>query len=196
MSEMRRSPRVTVSGSFRRHLAEIQVAVETLHEHGFEVLSPSDPRPIDSFGEFLFVASDKRRSIKGVQNRHLAAIAASDFLLLICPDGYVGQSAALEIGFAIARDVPVVSTTPPSDLTIRQYVEVVAPSDLLLPGHPGTGREPLLGGILLYPESTIESAHKDLEALGRILHDTTPAEHDATGPLLHRLVTALRHPSH
>src|SRR4051812_21571028 len=109
--------RATVSGSFHRHLAKIEEAVAALHDSGIKVLSPSDPRVVDSEGEFLYVASDRVRSVRLVQDRHLDAVGASDFLLLVCPDGYVGSSAALEVGFAAAHDVPVISKTAPADLT-------------------------------------------------------------------------------
>src|SRR4051794_20369938 len=98
---------VTVSGSFRRHLAPIAAAVETFAGLGCRVLSPEDPRVVDSFGEFLFVASDRFRTIRTVQNRHLAAIGASQLLWLVNPDGYVGQSASMELGFAVALGIPI-----------------------------------------------------------------------------------------
>jgi hypothetical protein len=97
----------TVSGSFHRHLHAITAAVQELFDLGVKVLSPADPRivdslVVDSLGEFLFVASDRVRSVKLVQDRHIQGISASDFLWLVAPDGYVGQSASMELGFAVA----------------------------------------------------------------------------------------------
>jgi len=80
----------TVSGSFHRHLTAIYTAVGELREAGVDVLSPADPRVVDHIGEFLFVASDRLRSIHLVQDRHLECIANSSFLWLVAPDGYVG----------------------------------------------------------------------------------------------------------
>ena len=76
---------VTVCGSFNRHLAEIQHAVEALGRAGAAVLSPLDPQPRERQGPFLFLAGDSRRSVKGTENRHLDAIAASSFVWLECP---------------------------------------------------------------------------------------------------------------
>src|SRR5712692_6595897 len=90
--------RATVSGSFHRGLDDVQAAVASLIDAGVEVLSPADPRIVDAFGEFLFVASDRQRKIRTIQDRHLAAIAASHFVWLVAPDGYVGLSGSLEIG--------------------------------------------------------------------------------------------------
>ncbi len=112
----------TVSGSFRRHMPQVKAAVHGLTELGAVVLSPSAPEVVDAIEDFVFVASDLHRSPRLVQDRHLAAIADSDFLWLECPDGYVGPSAALELGFAAARGVPIYASRLPSDLTMRQYV--------------------------------------------------------------------------
>ena len=118
--------RAVVSGSFRRHLDRIQSAVAELTEEGVEVLSPADPRVVDEFGEFLFVASDRLRSIHAVQSRHLAAIRISDFVWLEDPDGYIGQSASMELGFAVACRTPIFTLSTPNDLTLRQYVRTVS----------------------------------------------------------------------
>src|SRR5690242_9905312 len=80
--------KATVSGSFHRHMDAISCAVWDLTDLGVKVLSPADPRVVDSFGDFIFVASDRVRSVRLVEDRHLQAIRASDFLWLVSPDGY------------------------------------------------------------------------------------------------------------
>lgn len=117
--------RVTVSGSFHRHMVEIATAVYELTASGVQVLSPIDPRIVAAQGEFLFVASDPILSVRLIQDRHLTAIKNSNFLWLVCPDGYVGLSAAMEVGYAAAIGVPIFATQTPLDLTLQQYVNVV-----------------------------------------------------------------------
>jgi hypothetical protein len=173
---------VTVSGSFRRHLSGISDAVETFTALGCRVLSPQDPRVVDSFGEFLFVASDRLRTIRTVQNRHLAAIAASRFVWLVAPDGYVGQSAAMEIGYAVALGVPVRGTTPPMDLTLRQYVEIVPSLSSAVVGETRAdhrGNVKVKGEVLLDPAAVTEQLHQDLEMIRSELtrpHDLRSAD--------------------
>ncbi len=171
--------KVTVSGSFHRHLAAIQAAVESLVEAGAQVLSPSDPRVVDSFGPFLFVASDLRRSIRGIQNRHLEAIRSSSFLWLECPDGYVGQSAALELGFAVALGVPVLASVPPGDLTLRQYVSIVpSPAVAVLRSTKAALSSNVLPALLLDPVGVIEAVQNELEHVQSDLTVTTRLEAD------------------
>src|SRR6266851_2180553 len=115
----------TVSGSFHRHMEAITAAVHELAALSVHVLSPADPRIVARQGEFLFVASDPITSVRLVQDRHLESIRAANFLWLVCPDGYVGQSASMEIGFAAAVGVPIFAAQRPADLTLRQYVKIV-----------------------------------------------------------------------
>ena len=60
-----------VSGSFHRHMEAISAAVRELASEGIRVLSPADPRIVAFQGEFLFVASDRVRSVRLVQDKHL-----------------------------------------------------------------------------------------------------------------------------
>ncbi len=159
-------PKVTVSGSFRKNMLGVQRAVYDLTDAGAVVLSPADPRVVDRFGDFLFVASDMNRSIRFTQNRHLAAIEQSVFVWLEIDDGYVGQSAAMELGFACALGVPVYSSGVPEDLTLRQYVRIV-PSvrSALADALRSSGSVTRAASVLLSPDSALDRAHDHLETI-------------------------------
>ena len=155
----------TVSGSFHRHMEAITAAVHELASLSIRVLSPADPRVVAHQGEFLFVASDPVRSVRLVQDRHLESIRAADFLWLVCPDGYVGQSASMEVGFAAAIGIPIFATRAPSDLTLREYVGIVPTlSDALRKAEAGS-RSRRREGILIDPHAAVEEAHKLLEQI-------------------------------
>lgn len=164
-----RGVRVTVSGSFHRHLSSIGESVECLTVYGAKVLSPADPRVVDRFGEFLFVASDLRRSIRGIQNRHLDAIRTSDYLWLECEDGYVGLSAAFEVGYAVAKNVPIMASCLPHDHLIRRYVKVAAQPLQALHLVADTRSNSLYEhdvrqlSLLLNPRETVDAVHVELE---------------------------------
>lgn len=164
---------VTVSGSFHRHIRAIKEAVKEFNEMGIQVLSPADPRVVDSVGQFLFVASDKHRSIRLVQDRHLSAIIHSDFLWLVDPDGYVGQSASLELGFAIAYGIPIFSEVIPPDLTLRQYVKQVGgpkeAKEIIEFTNNKLHDEVTQTSLLLDPHFAIELAHKKLDIIDELL---------------------------
>ncbi len=168
---------VTVSGSFHRHMAAINAVVQELAARSIRVLSPADPRVVAAQGEFLFVASDPVRSVRLVQDRHLESIRAADFLWLVCPDGYVGQSASMEVGFAAAVGVPIFATHAPSDLTLRQYVTVMPSLAEALRRTAANPRPRCPGGLLINPHVSIEEAHDILERIGAgLTRDTDVGE--------------------
>src|ERR1043166_7377425 len=149
-----------VSGSFHRHMAAIDAAVKELMAQSVRVLSPADPRIVAQQGEFLFVASDRLRSVRLVQDRHLECIRAADFLWLVCPDGYVGQSASMEVGFAAAAGVPIFASRPPTDITLRQYVATEhSLTPLLRRVHSSLPTHKRNEGFLIDPNASIATAH-------------------------------------
>ena len=158
-----------VSGSFHRHMHVITAAVQELASLSIRVLSPADPRVVAQQGEFLFVASDRVRSVRLVQDRHLECIRAADFLWLVCPDGYVGPSASMEVGYAAAAGVPMFGTHAPSDLTLREYVHVVPRLSDAVRSIEASARPKHLEGILIDPHSSVEEAHDVLERIDTAL---------------------------
>jgi hypothetical protein len=159
----------TVSGSFHRHMDAITSAVHELATLSVRVLSPADPRIVAFQGEFLFVASDPIRSVRLVQDRHLESIRAANLLWLVCPDGYVGQSASMEIGYAVREGVPIFSTHAPADLTLRQYVKVVPSLAAAVKMMSLGSQHRPIPGILIDPHASLEKAHQILDRIGMAL---------------------------
>ena len=165
----------TVSGSFHRHMTAIYEAVGELLDAGVNVISPSDPRIVGEEGDFLYVASDRYRSVRLVQDRHLQSIRASSFVWLVTPDGYVGASAAMELGFANAAGTPVFSLRSPCDDTLREYVTVVEGirHALIRVAEVPTKTRP---HVLLDPANTIEAVHTQLDKLLPSLLSSVPGK--------------------
>lgn len=180
----------TVSGSFHRHMGAISAAVEQLAALAIRVLSPADPRIVAQQGDFLFVASDPIRSVRLVQDRHLESIRAADFLWLVCPDGYVGQSASMEIGYAAAVGVPIFATHAPRDLTLRQYVNIVPSLTAAVSAINSSRRERRVEGILIDPRASVEQAHDLLERIGTSL--TRPNSSAESAHTVHRHLATLQ----
>jgi hypothetical protein len=187
-------PTATVCGSFHRALPEIQSAVSELNDAGVRVLSPADPRVVDAFGDFMYVASDRLRAIKAVQSRHLAAVERADFVWLVAPDGYIGLSAAMEIGFATRCGTPVFTASAPADLTLRQYVHVVSDITSALHRMRDADSREVPVSALLDPETTLAAAHQHLESVQHLLVTSGSAQAES---LVHahadRVRSMLRH---
>lgn len=117
--------KTVVSGSFKRHLGQMAYEIAELKKLGISVLSPSSLNVIDRQGDFLFVEGDAVRSIKAVQDAHNKAISSADFLWVVAPDGYIGVSAALEMGIAIKCGIPIYSLSHITDTTLREYIQTI-----------------------------------------------------------------------
>ena len=115
-----------ISGSFKKFYAEICQAYEIFEQNGISVLSPRKSTVVNPAEEFVILASDGvDASIKQIEDRHLEAISESDFLYLVNPRGYVGSSAAFEMGYAIDRNKRVYSLCKIEDMMLREYVTMV-----------------------------------------------------------------------
>jgi hypothetical protein len=179
-----------VSGSFHRHMDAITAAVHELAALGVRVLSPADPRIVAQQGEFLFVASDRVRSVRLVQDRHLESIRAASFLWLVCPDGCVGQSSSMEVGYAAAFRVPILATRAPLDLTLRQYVKIVPSLAAALPMISTLPQPRRQEGILIDPHASVEQAHRTLDRIEAAL--TRANGFGEPAPLVHHEIRSLQ----
>jgi hypothetical protein len=172
--------KATVSGSFHRHMVEIQEAVANLRALGVEVLSPSDPRVVAADKDFLYVASDKLRSRRLVEERHLEAIRASDFLWVVCPDGYTGPSTSGEVLAAAMVKKPVYSLTNALDISIGDFVEKVSSmSEAINRAHVRRQASAAVKNVLIDPDALTETAYEVDELRLHLLAQRGNAASDA-----------------
>lgn len=116
-------PRAVLCGSYKRDREGLWRAYDELVTTGCQVLSPR--RMWFDDAEFVRDIAEQRISPQAIEAWHLSAIRQANFVMLHAPDGYVGLSAAMEIGFATAQKCPVFSRTAPQDIALRGLVKVV-----------------------------------------------------------------------
>ena len=116
-------PRAVLCGSYKRDREGLFRAYDELVVTGCQVLSPQRMQ----FDDAAFVRDTAEQGISSreIEAYHLLAICKADFVMIYAPDGYVGLSAAMEIGFATAQKCPVFSRTAPQDIALRGLVKVV-----------------------------------------------------------------------
>jgi NTP pyrophosphatase (non-canonical NTP hydrolase) len=119
-------PRVVLSGSYRRDPPGLRIAYQQLVAEGCEVMSPLSVEFVDEVDGFVMSAMELSEPPAAIEARHIAALRQADFVWLHVPDGYVGPSAALEIGVAHALGVPVYSASPPSDGNLAAFIKPVS----------------------------------------------------------------------
>jgi nucleoside 2-deoxyribosyltransferase len=113
---------VSISGSFKKFLSEIQQYIRAFQDKGIQVLSPKDLPPTTKDKEFIFLETEEEIPIKNIEQTHLKSIIDNDFLYVVNPTGYVGVSTAFEIGFALALNKPIYAIERPTDKLIKQFV--------------------------------------------------------------------------
>jgi NTP pyrophosphatase (non-canonical NTP hydrolase) len=111
----------TVSGSFRRFLPQISAKITECADQDVAVLSPRSVQALGDQGGFVFLKGD-RGEPKEIECAHLQAIRKSDFLYVVNPEGYIGPSATMEVGYALALSVPVFSLEPPAEPILAMFV--------------------------------------------------------------------------
>lgn len=125
-SEITANCEVILSGSFRRDVEGLKLIHEELVDLGCRVLSPTHVEPAKEVEGFVYMRGEEVETPEKIELKHLDAIQKASFVWLHAPDGYVGLSAALEVGFAHAQGIPVFSRFQPSDLTLRPFVHAAS----------------------------------------------------------------------
>jgi NTP pyrophosphatase (non-canonical NTP hydrolase) len=118
-----------VCGSFRRGHAELREAHQSLERAGCRILSPVAVDFVDERDGFVFAAHERSSSPEQIEAEHLRAIGRAHFVWLHAPDGYVGTSASMELGYARALGIPVFGHTDPADVGLVGMVQPVASPD-------------------------------------------------------------------
>jgi len=117
---------VVVSGSFRRSFDGISETVRMFESLGVDVLSPKASKVINPGEEFAILETDDIVDPQILEQRHLDAIATADALYLYNPEGYIGDSSKMELGWAIALGKPVFCKELLADSTLKFFCGSVA----------------------------------------------------------------------
>lgn len=128
---------VAICGSFRRDPDGLLSVHRAFVSTGAVVLSPADPYFVAEHAGFVYAADEINDDPIDIEARHLRAMQAADLVWLHAPDGYVGRSAAMELGFAHALGLPVYGATTPEDPVLEPFVRIVGqPQDALAAQTP------------------------------------------------------------
>lgn len=100
---------ITLCGS-GRHREAIHSTGKSLQDRGVVVLVP----PLHQIGKLVEGRPEECRELawKGATFAHLNRILKADVVYVVNPDGYVGASTTLELGYAVALGKLVVAMQP------------------------------------------------------------------------------------
>jgi NTP pyrophosphatase (non-canonical NTP hydrolase) len=117
---------IVISGSFSRHYDEIKKLIAEFEAIGIEVLSPKASKIINPGEKFAILETDDTDDFRVLEQRHLDAISKADAFYLCNPDGYLGDSVKLELGWALASGKPIFCIVPATDVTLKLFSGIAA----------------------------------------------------------------------
>jgi MFS family permease len=117
-------PTVVVIGSFREDLPGLLQYCDSLRNAGFHVLHPPDGATrVQDLGGFVQLNTDTSEDPGEQQNRVFECIDDAAAVILYTPSGRVGNSSAMEVGYAIRNGTPVFSSAQIEDPTLGTLVK-------------------------------------------------------------------------
>jgi NTP pyrophosphatase (non-canonical NTP hydrolase) len=124
---------VVLCGTFRRDIEGLQRAFQELKDLGFNILSPSNVDIVNEKNGFVYMRGEQSQTAESLELRHLDAIERARLVWLHAPNGYVGPTAALELGFARASGIPIFAKSQPVDEAFRSFITIVnSPEEVFL----------------------------------------------------------------
>lgn len=111
--------KITISGSFRKHLDYIVKIRNILVNNNIEVLSPRFTDPKNPGEEFVVFQGEEGLTPLQLERHHLDSIDLSDALIVCSPAGYVGASALIEIGYANKLGKKIIFTEKPEEFMLN-----------------------------------------------------------------------------
>ena len=120
-----------IIGSFRKHFDQIKDVIMYFEDNNIIVLSPQNSNiTTDSINdEFIILESDniygENKQIKYIESVVLDKIEQSSFIYLYNPGGYVGLSAAFEIGYAYRCSKDIFAAYDTTDVLISQFISSI-----------------------------------------------------------------------
>ena len=114
-----------IIGSFRKHFREIIELRKELERLHIKVLSPKDCTIINPDDEFVIFQSDATSDQKFLQDAVFSKIRYSTFVILANFNDYIGQAATLEMGYAIAHGISILTLRPVKDIHLQPYCRLL-----------------------------------------------------------------------
>lgn len=114
-----------IIGSFRKCFREIIELRKELERLQIKVLSPKDCTIINPDDEFVIFQSDVTSDQKFLQDAVFSKIRYSTFVILANFNDYIGRAATLEMGYAIAHGISILTLRPVTDIHLKPYCRLL-----------------------------------------------------------------------
>ena len=114
-----------ISGSYRKHLKELFLLKAQLESHRVVVLSPVGSHTVNPGEEFIILDADPISDHRLLQDSIFAKMRSSSFHVLANIDGHMGSAALIEVGYAIAIGLQILTLEPVTDPNVAPYCRML-----------------------------------------------------------------------
>lgn len=115
-----------ISGSYRKHFDEMLALKRALVTESVLVTAPVSDIVVNVGEEFALLDEDPIEDPRALQDSIFAMIRRSSFLVLANVHGYLGTAATMEVGYAIAQGLQILTLEPMNDPNIAGYTRTLS----------------------------------------------------------------------
>jgi nucleoside 2-deoxyribosyltransferase len=115
------SIKTVISGSYRKHFSEMLLLKQCLERESIKVMAPVSEEVTNPGEEFALLDADPIHDPRSLQDSIFSMIRRSTFLVVANVDGYLGKAALLEIGYAVAQGIQILTIEDVDDPNISGY---------------------------------------------------------------------------
>ncbi|WP_204327980.1 hypothetical protein [Streptomyces aureoverticillatus] len=119
--------RTVISGSYGKHFDKMLEVKNFLQGHGIVVQAPVSEGIVDGTQDtFILLDEDPVEDPRTLQDSVFAKIRNSTFIVVANVDGYIGKAAVLEMGYAVALGIQILTLEPVEDPNLGVYTRPLA----------------------------------------------------------------------
>jgi hypothetical protein len=118
--------RTVISGSYGKHFEQMLQIKKFLENQQVIVQAPVSEQIVPGTDEFILLDADPVGDPRILQDSIFAKIRMSSFLTVANIDGYLGRAAVLEVGYAVAMGINVLTVEPIDDPNLGVYTRTIA----------------------------------------------------------------------
>jgi nucleoside 2-deoxyribosyltransferase len=119
--------RTVISGSYGKHFEKMLEVKRFLQKRDIVVQAPVSDGIVDGTQDtFILLDEDPVEDPRTLQDSVFAKIRNSTFIVVTNVDGYIGKAAVLEMGYAVALGIQILTLEPVEDPNLGVYTRLLS----------------------------------------------------------------------
>ena len=110
---------------YKDNIGKIPIFAKNLEGYNINVLSPVGSDALNPKDEFIILDEDPVKDHRILQDSIFAKIRSASFHVVANVDGYIGSAAKMEIGYALAYGLQILTIEPVNDPNLSPYCRLI-----------------------------------------------------------------------